>query len=207
MMFCLFIILILATVKYVFSGADNINQYTENIDTEGLFNGFLNGEQTVNFNNRRYLIYELVAEYGSNIEDLRYANFDMNGDKIPELHLKTPRLYLIFTVNDNEINLWREDSTYANPLNNGTILYERSGGAPAHIDYKYSVLDYYGNSLLEISFEKYSVNKGGTYDENSDYFFEGVKLQKEDWDRLTEKYLSLGYDMVEWKTQLTLEHK
>lgn len=78
-----------------------------------------------------------------------YALFDMNGDGIPELHLRpiTGGSYAIFTYFDGQITLWHDGPDYESPLNNGAILYERDGAAPTHINYYYLVLDSDGNKI------------------------------------------------------------
>jgi hypothetical protein len=128
----------------------------------------------------------------------QYALFDMNGDALPELHVRSVNSYDIFTYQEEQIKPWHTDVPYSRPQNNQSILYERIGGAPAHIDYKYKLFDFYGNHIFEISFSKYDSSNKGIYDENSLYIFDEVELAKEKWDSLTEKYLSIDDDLIQW---------
>lgn len=169
-----------------------------NPETQKLYDEFLQGENKAIFKENVVSIHDIIYEYSVESDDLHYAYFDMNGDSIPELHLKSPIFYLILTSTNEELTLWHEASPYSSPLNNGSILYERSDGAPSHISYKYSVFDFYGNVVLENVFEKYNPNPAGIYDENSDCFFEEVEVSKNDWDVLTKKYLEVGTELIEW---------
>jgi hypothetical protein len=132
-----------------------------------------------------------------------YALFDMNGDGIPELHLRpiVGGSYAIFTYLDGEIVLWHEGSDYESPLNNGAILYERDGAAPTHINYYYLVLDADGNEISKVYFAKYhSVDESGL-NESTDYdvfIFEDKDVSKEEWDALVNEYLSIPSDLIIW---------
>lgn len=132
-----------------------------------------------------------------------YALFDMNGDGIPELHLR-PIIggsYAIFTYIDGQIVLWHNGPDYESPLNNGAILYEREGAAPAHINYYYLVLDSDGNEISKVYFSKYhSVDKSGLT-ESADYdvfMFGDKEVSKDDWVSLTNEYLSNKSDLIIW---------
>lgn len=196
-LFTLFAVVFVARID-IFSNKEAADNYEVGLGVKKLYDKFLYGDGEVIFKDKKYSINELMNEYITEPNELCYASFDMNGDTIPELHLKSPRFYLILTAANEGLTVWHEDSVYTQPLNNRAILYERSGGGPEHISYQYSVLDFYGEVLLEISFEKYSPNDDGIYQENSDYFFEGLKLSKKDWDALTKKYLAIGCDQIKW---------
>ena len=133
-----------------------------------------------------------------------YALFDMNGDGIPELHLR-PAVggsYLIFTYLDGQIVLWHSGPDYESPLNNGAILYERDGAAPTHINYYYLVLDSNGNETSKVNFSKYhSVDESGKT-ESADYdvfMMEDKEVSEEEWNSLTKDYLSNTSDLIVWK--------
>lgn len=133
-----------------------------------------------------------------------YALFDMNGDGIPELHLRpvVGGSYLIFTYLDGQIVLWHSGPDYESPLNNGAILYERDGAAPTHINYYYLVLDSNGNETSKVNFSKYhSVDESGKT-ESADYdvfMMEDKEVSKEEWNSLTKDYLSNSSDLIVWK--------
>jgi len=165
-----------------------------------LYKGFLAGEQSAEFDGNIITINDIFEFNDEKIKSQnQYALFDMNGDGLPELHLRSVRLYYILTVRDNKLVIWCANSAYAKPLNNGAIIHMRPGGAPPHESYIYIVLDFYGNELLRLYFEKYDSDYNGIYDENDLYLFEKAEVSKADWDKLTEKYFSIGYELIEWR--------
>ncbi|WFR55822.1 hypothetical protein QA584_19685 [Anaerocolumna sp. AGMB13025] len=133
-----------------------------------------------------------------------YALFDMNGDGIPELHLRpiAGGSYAIFTYQDGKIVLWHNGPDYESPLNNGAILYERDGAAPTHINYYYLVLDSEGNEVSRVNFSKYhSVDESGMT-ESTDYdvfMLEDKEVSEDEWNSATKEYLSNSSDLIEWK--------
>lgn len=133
-----------------------------------------------------------------------YALFDMNGDGIPELHLRpvVGGSYLIFTYLDGQIVLWHSGPDYESPLNNGAILYQRDGAAPTHINYYYLVLDSNGNEISKVNFSKYHsvVESGKTESADYDVFMmEDKEVSEEEWNSLTKDYLSNSSDLIVWK--------
>lgn len=133
-----------------------------------------------------------------------YALFDMNGDGIPELHLRpvVGGSYIIFTYLDGQIVLWHSGPDYESPLNNRAILYERDGAAPTHINYYYLVLDSNGNETSKVNFSKYhSVDESGKT-ESTDYdvfMMEDKEVSEDEWNSLTKDYLSNSSDLIVWK--------
>ncbi|MDR2929204.1 MAG: hypothetical protein LBV41_13565 [Cytophagaceae bacterium] len=163
------------------------------------YNKFLKGNISIKQENEMIHIQDVFIFDNEDQQAYnQYALFDMNGDALPELHVRSVNSYDIFTYQEEEIKLWHTDVPYSRPLNNRSILYERIGGAPAHIDYKYKLFDFYGNHIFEISFSKYDSSNRGIYDENSLYIFDEVELAKEKWDSLTEKILSIDDDLIQW---------
>lgn len=133
-----------------------------------------------------------------------YALFDMNGDGIPELHLRpvVGGSYLIFTYLDEQIVFWHTGPDYESPLNNGAILYERDGAAPTHINYYYLVLDSNGNETMKVNFSKYhSVDESGKTEsaEYDVFMMEDKEVSEEEWNSLTKDYLSNSSDLIVWK--------
>ncbi|WP_349670777.1 hypothetical protein [Lacrimispora sp.] len=133
-----------------------------------------------------------------------YALFDMNGDGIPELHLR-PAVggsYLIFTYLDGQIVLWHSGPDYESPLNNGAILYQRDGAAPTHINYYYLVLDSNGKETSKVNFSKYHSVDESVKTESTDYdvfMMEDKEVSEEEWNSLTKDYLSNSSDIIVWK--------
>jgi len=133
-----------------------------------------------------------------------YALFDMNGDGIPELHLRpvVGGSYLIFTYLDGQIVLWHSGPDCESPLNNRAILYERDGAAPTHINYYYLVLDSNGNETSKVNFSKYhSVDDSGKTEsaEYDVFMMEDKEVSEEEWNSLTKDYLSNSSDLIVWK--------
>jgi hypothetical protein len=137
----------------------------------------------------------------------QYALFDMNGDQIPELHVRGGIKYNIFTYLGNQLLHWYIGSTYENPTNDRAILYTRHGAAPKHMSYQYTILDFWGNTLLCFDFQKFvhveeregMRYQADDYDENGQYVFDGVEVSKSQWDALTERYLTSTSDLIIWK--------
>lgn len=132
-----------------------------------------------------------------------YALFDMNGDGIPELHLRpiAGGSYAIFTYIDGQVVLWHDGPDYESPLNNGAILYERHGAAPTHINYYYLVLDSDGSEISKVYFSKYhSIDESGST-ESDDYdvfMLEDKEVPEDEWNSLTNEYLSNSSDLIIW---------
>ena len=132
-----------------------------------------------------------------------YALFDMNGDGIPELHLRpiAGGGYAVFTYLDGQIVLWHDGPDFESPLNNRAILYERDGAAPTHINYYYLVLDSAGNEISKVNFSKYhSVEENGS-SESPDYdvfMFEDKQVSEDEWNSLTHEYLSNSSSLIIW---------
>ena len=122
-----------------------------------------------------------------------YTLFDCTNDGVPELHVRTARYYYVFTCVEDELVIWNSFHPRTVLLNNGTFLYDNNGGL-AHEDYCHQVLDNQGNVMHEVSFSKYEGS--GEYDEL--YFFEEIQVTKKEWEPLTEQYLSIGDDEIEW---------
>lgn len=132
-----------------------------------------------------------------------YAIFDMNGDGIPELHLRPTvgGIYAVFTYLDGQIVLWHDGPDYESPLNNGAILYERGGAAPTHINYYYLVLDSDGNEISKVNFSKYHSVNESDLTESTDYdefMFEDKEVSEDEWNSLTNEYLSNSSDLIIW---------
>lgn len=133
-----------------------------------------------------------------------YAFFDMNGDGISELHLRpiVGGSYAVFTYIDGQIVLWHDGPDYESPLNNGAILYEREGAAPTHINYYYLVLDSDGNEVSKVYFSKYHSTDQSGSTESVDYdvfMFEDKQVSEDEWNSLTNEYLSISSDLIIWK--------
>lgn len=134
----------------------------------------------------------------SNPPPQKYAIYDMNGDAIPELIIRTRITLDIYWIYDNELIPWHFNVHYAKPLNNMALLYERAGGAPEHTDYMYIVLGYQGEELYCIEFSKYA-NETQDPEYDYKYFINNTEVTKDTFNSLSELLLSIGDDKIEWK--------
>ncbi len=111
--------------------------------------------------------------------------------------------YAVFTYFDGQIVLWHDGPDYESPLNNGAILYERDGAAPTHINYYYLVFESNGNEVSKVYFSKYhSVDESDSI-ESADYevfMFEDKEISEEEWNSLTNEYLSASSDLIIWNS-------
>lgn len=186
------------------TSADNKESLSNN-DAIAAYNDFLAG--TINAKDLKHEISDgVVTMKDISLEpDFKtyHAFFDMNGDGIPELHLR-PIVgggYAIFTYLDGQIVLWHNGPDYESPLNNGAILYERDGAAPTHINYYYLVLDPDGNEISKVNFSKYHSIDKSNMTESADYdvfMFEDKEVSEEEWNSLTGEYLSNSSDLIIW---------
>lgn len=157
-----------------------------------LYEEFLAGEKSVKESSEQISIDYISIPTGE--PDRRYhteyAYFDSNGDKIPELHIKSARYYFILSCRNDKLIIWKNLSPNPvyYPLNSGAFMGYRPGGAPMHDDYIYRIFDYGGNEVYSFGFSRYDSNQNGIYDENDEYSVESV-VTKQVWESLTEPYL------------------
>lgn len=121
----------------------------------------------------------------------KYAFWDSNGDKVPELHINSARYYYVFSYINGEMYLFKDLSPYPHyyALNNGGFISYRPGGAPDSVEYNYLIYNYSGDEILNINFAKYDSNENGVYDSDGEYFYDGVEVTREIWEKLTERFL------------------
>ena len=121
----------------------------------------------------------------------KYALYDMSGDGVAELIIRTGNGLTVFSIKEQELTVWYEGTTYEKPLNNRAIFYERPGGAPEHTRYQYIVLDSNGEELQRTSFTE---SRG----DNPEYFINGERVSKSDYEALCESF-DLSDDKLVWK--------
>lgn len=126
-----------------------------------LFEKFLSGDITAKGKDGRAISIDTYLNDATQEYKGEYTIFDMNGDDIPELYIKTVRDCTIFWIRNNEVTVWREENNYTVPLNNRALLLTRPDGAPTGTTYVYSVLGYNGDDLLRIEFSEYSEGANG----------------------------------------------
>ena len=165
------------------------------------YSEFLDGKIDAQTDEGPLSIYHIFAseEYSEN--DM-YAYYDMNGDSIPELHIRSENsmLYQIFTYTSGQVVPWGDSlfTLHCRPTDDRTLFYTRYGAAPPHITYQYFIFDYWGNEILRIYFEKYDINYNNVYDERDDYLFQDVLVTKEQWDLLTQPFMDVSYERIDW---------
>jgi len=152
-------------------------------------NEFLNGEKSVDGIDMDFIISpkgEKDKHYAT-----KYAFWDSNSDNVPELHINSARYYYVFSYVNGEMKIFKDLSPYPYyyALNNGGFISYRPGAAPDSDEYNYLIYNYLGNEILNISFAKYDLNENGIYDSGDEYFYDGVKVTKEIWEKLTERFL------------------
>ena len=121
----------------------------------------------------------------------KYALYDMSGDGVAELIIRTGNGLTVFSIKEQELTVWCEGTTYEKPLNNRAIFYERPGGAPEHTRYQYIVLDSNGEELQRTSFTE---SRG----DNPEYFINGEKASKTAYEDLCKSF-DLSDDKLVWK--------
>lgn len=125
----------------------------------------------------------------------KYAFYDMNGDREDELLIKSDSGLKIFWVKDGNVTLWHEATSYTEPLNNGALLSKRSGGAPKHTDYVYTILNYSGDELFSEQFSEYETSA-----KNGQYFIGDAEVDKAAYEKVAEPVLDLQSDKIIWKS-------
>ena len=142
-----------------------------------------------------------------NIDDIfigdgwdRYAFFDVNGDGIPELHIHRTAYYIL-ACEDDGLHIWGSFPSSSKLLSSGDILIERLPGAGYYVSYDFIDLDLDSNEQSRIEFARampHMLNDEPIFDESSKYWFEGKEVSMEEWNILTEKYLSIAPAEIEW---------
>jgi len=134
-------------------------------------------------------------KYGQEERQGKYALYDMNGDTAPELIIKTPWYFDIYTVKGGAVELWHQNAVYCEVLNTGTLLYERHGGGPTNVVYQYILLDVNGNETYRLEFAEYIPDGNGEHI----YFIKGEQVEKSVYDAITGEILRTGQEQILWK--------
>lgn len=129
----------------------------------------------------------------------KFTFFDSNHNGIPELHLSSMREYdIIECINDKLVIIY-SGTGYDKLLNNGALLYTRSGGGPENISYVYTELGS-NNKIVRTNFSKYSKNNNGKYDL---YLFKDKQVSKSEFDKKTKNFLNINSDLIIWSDYWT----
>lgn len=171
----------------------NIYKYAKGaVDPQLLFQQFLSGEITAcsQYGNEKLLKAYLSDEYYT------YTIYDVRNDGITELCIRQPFETLFFREQEGRLVYWQTvGNSYETLLNNGAFLYERHGGAPNNTRYKYYELNEIGHVDSSVEFSWWDGENPG---QGRTYLFEDKQVSKEEYEAMTEKYLSIGSDKVIW---------
>jgi len=170
-----------------------------------LYKEFLAGNKSVQGIDINYLTIP-TGEPDRHYET-KYAIFDSNGDKTPELHVKSARYYYILTSKDNELSIWMDLSPnpYYIPLNNGAFLRYHPESTFNQVAYDYVIYNVSGDEIWSISFYKnYGIDNSN---EKNEFYFANVKVTEEQWNALTNQFIYTADDgsilicnEIEWVT-------
>lgn len=167
-----------------------------------LYKKFLAGEITsLDENGAEKAFGDYLTHSGS--DAYTYAFLDMNGDGVLELCVRYQMEMFFFTIKNDAVHHWHtEFGGYTKLLNNGALLYERHGGAPTHIEYKYYELDANGDVKFSISFAWYDGNTVEAGKENPNlYLIDGNEVAQAEYEEKTKGYLAVGDDQIVWYDQ------
>ncbi len=162
---------------------------------------FISGERNVNGIDMDYI------SIPTGEPDKRYATkyfiLDVNGDGIPELHVRTGRDYFIFSYVDDELFILQ--SYGSNPgqytlLENGFIIHKQYYGDEEC--WEYFQLDSAGNEVQKVTFSRWDQNGNRRYDDEDTYKYNDENCSREEWLERTGMYL---YSDSEGKVQIRNE--
>ncbi len=172
---------------------------SENITADTLYAEFLSNKINAVSKKGDAITIKTYFDNDSESSNFQYAIYDMNGDDIPELIIKTSKAFDIFWINNNKVVLWYQGTSYTKPLNNMALLSERKGGAPEHVDYIYYILGYQGDEIFKIEFSEYSVNESQGVQRDEIYLINNIEVTKEIYNSLTQPLLDESDSKIIWK--------
>lgn len=161
-------------------------------DTDNtIYDNFISGKVTAaGADNKKIKITDFSSD-----KTAKYALFDLNGDNINELLIKSNESLKIFNVKNGSVCLIIELPTYYKPLNNGAFLYKRVGSAPEHTDYIYTIINISGEKLFEQSFSEYKISET-----ESKYFINDKEISKEAYESVSNPILEIKDDKISFKS-------
>ena len=107
-----------------------------------LYDEFLYGERNISYVDDVLDINKIIG-LGKEVKEdnvVQYAFFDVSGDQVPELHVRSQSHYYVINYEEGDLKVWANLTPYYKPLNNRAFLHTRSGGTPTHIFYHYIVM-------------------------------------------------------------------
>lgn len=198
-------------LEKVYFADEKLNKLEESESTTDLYQLFLNGNTSVEYNGEWFNSTALGIPKGEPEKraTVLYSFFDINGDGTPELILAFAGKYLYLSVANGELFVWRFVSS-SFPLyitkNKVHITQAWAGLVGAEETYHCYLLDYSGNELFDLNFSRSDCNQDGKFDDKDEYKFDGVLVSQAQWIQLTRKYLYTNdegneniKDEIDWK--------
>jgi len=179
------------------ASSDAITNNSE-LNCFSIYSDFLMGklDAGVEENNRIGIQDIFIVEENYN----RFTLFDSNRNGVPELHLSTMTNYIIMEFEEDELNIVYTGSGYETLLDNGALLYTRSGGGPEHMSYMYTQLGK-DNEITQISFEMYNTKNEDVNDDV--YMYDDVEVTQAEFYDKVNKYLSINTEIIIWSDYWT----
>lgn len=139
-------------------------------------------------------LYQVVTPTGEPERKyfVEYAMIDSDGDRIPELHIRSPREYLIYTISQGEISYMQ--GFFSRPwhyyvLNDGSMVYWDDGGMGVGEYYHFFALDSEGNRKKEWSLYWEDANNNGVQDIDDSFYYNNKACGLDDWLKVASKYI------------------
>lgn len=172
-----------ATHNYFEVDPSQNSEYNATIDA---YNNFLDGKIFAIKENNTLAVNDLINLNGKNGID-NFAIFDVNGDGIPELHIRSMN-YHIFSYQNNQVVHWYQEST---SLMEGSVYPLQNGAIFAFTDttgkmYHYTTFDANGTAHTLTFFDAESDAP------NAPYSFGNDNVSKEQFDNLSKEYIKLS---------------
>ena len=180
--------------------SDNIIEKpsSESIAADTLYNKFLSKKINALDKNDNTITPDEYFNNESKNTYHQYAIYDMNGDDIPELIIKTVKGLDIFWIKNDKVTLWYQGTNYTKPLNNMALLSERKGAAPEHADYIFILLGYQGNEIFRMEFSEYSPAETYGVQYTQKYYINNTETTKEVYDVITQPLLTESDNKIVW---------
>lgn len=135
--------------------------------------------------------------FSSDDDENVYAIFDVTSDGSPELVLRSPWGIDIFTSGPDGLICIYSGSSYEKLLNDGSLLYERHGAAPAHVDYAHIQVKN-GQEPTRMELSMYDWNEDGLYNGEDRYYLEDTEISENEFKQQIDSIFKIGWDKPKW---------
>ena len=158
--------------------------------SERMFDKFIEGTVTATDQQGGSISVDLLKDQAIPLFGGEYIFFDVTGDKIPELCVRTAQHLTLFTRNDDHLHCLRELPATTTLLNDGAILLVRSDAVLGTSEHTYVKLNKQGQDEQTITFSADPVGNQYTYN--------GKTVTKEEYETATKDILASKIDQSEW---------